>query len=158
MSESEKRAGEPLDVTSMVEGLADGWKSAMGITFTRATADEVIAELVIGQVHRQPLGLVHGGVHAGLIETVASVGASISAMEHGRFAVGLENHTSFLRAAREGTLRAVGRPLTRGKRSHVWQVDVTDAEGRAVATGRVRLLLIEQGKPLAGRSAELEGG
>ncbi|HEY2914771.1 MAG TPA: hypothetical protein VGK21_15505, partial [Candidatus Angelobacter sp.] len=50
-----------------------GWTRAMGIHFVRATGDEVIAELEITEQHHQAYGIVHGGVHSGLIETVASV-------------------------------------------------------------------------------------
>lgn len=141
------------DLTPMVEAIADGWKNIMGIRFTRVVQGELVAELEIGPEHRQPLGIVHGGVHAGLIETVASVGASISVIPLGKMAVGLENHTSFLHAVREGRLRAVGRPLSGGKKSQLWQVDVHDDQGRVVSTGRVRVLVIDQGAPLAGEAA-----
>ena len=145
-----------VDFADAVQGMTDGWRAAMGVRFVRATVDEVVAELVVADVHRQPLGMVHGGVYAGLIESVASVGASLFAMQEGRYAVGLENHTSFLHAVREGTLRAVGRPMTRGKRTHVWRADVLDEGDRIVATGTVRLIVVERGSPLGGEPAKLE--
>ena len=128
----------------------------MGVRFVRATADEVVAELVVGPVHLQPLGIVHGGVHAGLVETVASVGANIPLFETGRYAVGLENHTSFLHAVREGTLRAIGKPVLTANRSAVWEVNVVDNRARVVATGRVRLIVIDRGSKLGGRAADVE--
>src|SRR5215472_10522384 len=79
-----------------------GWSGVMGIHFLRATADEVTAELTVGPAHLQPYGIVHGGVHSGLIETIASVGAALAALPRGQSVVGLENHTSFLVAVREG--------------------------------------------------------
>ena len=87
-----------------------GWNKAMGIHFVHATADEVIAEIEIGSHHHQAYGIVHGGMHSGLIETVASVGAALAALPRGQSVVGLENHTSFLNAVREGKLRATARP------------------------------------------------
>jgi 1,4-dihydroxy-2-naphthoyl-CoA hydrolase len=129
-----------------------GWTSFMGIHFVRATADEVIAELEIGPQHHQAYGIVHGGVLCGLIETVASVGAALAAMPRGHSVVGLENSTSFLTAMRAGKLRATARPLTRGRRTQVWEATVTDAEGRAAASGRVRLLALESGAALAGEA------
>src|ERR1051326_3141507 len=111
---------------------SSGWSGAMGIHFLRATADEVIAELTVGPQHLQPYGIVHGGVHSGMIETIASVGAALAALPRGQSVVGLENHTSFLVAVREGKLRATARPLTRGRRTQVWEATVTDDAGRAV--------------------------
>jgi 1,4-dihydroxy-2-naphthoyl-CoA hydrolase len=136
---------------------SNGWSTAMGIRFVRATADEVTAELEIGYAHRQPYGIVHGGVHSGLIETIASVGAALAALPRGQSVVGLENHTSFLQAVREGVLRAAARPLTRGRRTQVWEATVTDGDGRTVATGRVRFLALEPGAALAGEAVKVRG-
>jgi uncharacterized protein (TIGR00369 family) len=71
-------------------------------------------------------------------------------MSRGQTVVGLENHTSFLRAVRSGRLRAVALPLTRGRRTQVWEATVTDEEGRIAATGRVRLMCLDEGTVLAG--------
>lgn len=141
----------PQDFAEMLNaGHADTWPHAMGIRILRATRDEVTAELTIGPQHRQPYGIVHGGVHAGLIETLASVGAAIAAGIEDKRVVGLENHTSFLRAVRAGTLSAKATPITRGRRSQVWEVAVRDEEGKLAATGRVRLLVLDADAALGG--------
>jgi uncharacterized protein (TIGR00369 family) len=139
----------------LINAQPDGWVSAMGLRFVSVTLDEVVAELVVGKPHLQPHGIVHGGVYCGMVETVASVGAGINARaRNGQTVVGLENTTSFLRAVRSGaTLRATARPLTRGRRTHVWDVTVGDETGKVVATGRVRLLCLEAGSDLAGEKA-----
>src|SRR5258708_20589439 len=86
------------DFAARLNAWLDGWNSSMGIQFVRATADEVVAEVQIGVLHRQAYGIVHGGLYSGLVETVASVGAALFAMKRGQSVVGLENHTSFLHA------------------------------------------------------------
>ena len=63
----------PQDVADELNTLRDGWNAAMGVRFVRATADEVVVEWEIAAQHRQPYGIVHGGVHCGVIETIASV-------------------------------------------------------------------------------------
>lgn len=126
----------------------------MGLHFIHATADSVKAELEIGPDHRQAYGIVHGGVHSGVIETVASVGAALAAMPRGQSVVGLENHTSFLLAVREGKLHVTAHPLMRGKRTQIWEANVTDDAGRTVATGRVRLIALEGSMTADGSSAQ----
>jgi 1,4-dihydroxy-2-naphthoyl-CoA hydrolase len=133
-----------------------GWTQAMGIHFVVATGGEVVAELEITADHHQAYGIVHGGVHSGLIETVASVDAALAALPRNQSVVGLENHTSFLNAAREGKLRANARPLMRGRRTQVWEATVTDAEGRTLASGRVRFLALEAGSSLAGETVAVK--
>jgi uncharacterized protein (TIGR00369 family) len=150
---------EPQDYSELLKSaMRDGWMGAMGLEVVRATRDEVVAELTVGPAHLQAYGIVHGGVHAGVIETIASIGAAIHALPEGRSVVGLENHTSFLRAVRGGKLRAVAKPLTRGRRSHVWEGSVYDEEGKLAATGRVRLLVLEPEAEVAGEKAGMKEG
>ena len=123
----------------------------MGVTVTLATQDEVRAELTVGAGHLQGYGIVHGGVHCGLIESLASIGAYLFAQPKGQHVVGLENNTSFIRAVRAGAkLRAVATPVTRGRKTQVWEARVLDEQDRVVAIGRVRLLCLESDQALAG--------
>lgn len=122
---------------------AGGWVRAMGLEYVKLDPDEIVAELEVGEQHKQPFGLVHGGVHCGLVETVCSVGASLHARRSGQNVVGVENHTSFVRAARDGRLRVTGKPVHSGRRAHLWEATIVDGEGRLIATGRVRLLSVD---------------
>jgi uncharacterized protein (TIGR00369 family) len=135
----------------------DGWVAAMGLRIVRATRDEVVGELEVGPGHLQAYGIVHGGVHAGIVETLASIGAALDAMPRGKSVVGLENHTSFLRAVRGGTLRATARPLARGRKTHVWEGSIHDGEGKLAASGRVRLLLLDPDTEIAGERVGIKG-
>jgi 1,4-dihydroxy-2-naphthoyl-CoA hydrolase len=133
----------------------EGWLQAMGVTITLATKDEVRCELSIGTEHLQGYGIVHGGVHCGLIESLASIGAYLFAQQNGQHVVGLENNTSFIRAVRAGTkLHAVATPITRGRRTQVWEARVLDEHEHIVATGRVRLLCLEPDQALAGEQVQ----
>jgi 1,4-dihydroxy-2-naphthoyl-CoA hydrolase len=123
-----------------------GWVKEMGIVIVKATADEVACELEVTQKHYQGYGIVHGGVHCGVIETLASIGAALVAQARGQQVAGLENSTSFIRAVRSGKLRAVARPVTRGRTTQVWESEIRDEEGRLVAQGHVRLLCMEPGR------------
>jgi len=139
------------EFSAQLNAIPEGWVQAMGMTITHATKDEVRAELTVGQQHLQGYGIVHGGVHCGIIETLSSMGAYLFAREMGKQVVGLENSTSFIRAVRAGAkLHAVARPVTRGRQTQVWQAQVLDEEERLVATGRVRLLCLDPDQSLAG--------
>lgn len=120
-----------------------GFVREMGLSITKATADEVAGEFEVGERHLQGYGIVHGGIHCGVIETLASLGAAVVAHPRGQAVVGLENSTSFIRGVRSGRLRAIARPLTRGRSSQVWEATIVDEADRLVATGRVRLLCID---------------
>ena len=144
---------DPAEGAAFLNSTRDGWSSAMKIQYVRASRDEVVATIDIGPEHLQGYGIVHGGVHAGFIETLVSVGAALDAMEAGRSVVGLENHTSFVRAVRSGKLTCTARPITRGRRAQLWEATVVSDDGKIAATGRVRLLCLESGSSLAGEPA-----
>lgn len=140
------------DVVDKLNAMRGGFEVAIGLTFTRASADEVACEVPVGPQLLQPYGLVHGGVYASIVETLASVGAALYAMPRGQHCVGLENTTSFLRAVRTGTLIGVSKPLQRGRTTQVWEVEVRGDDGTLAATGRVRMLCLEPGRQIAGET------
>ena len=124
-----------------------GWGGAMRLRFTQATGDAVTCEFTVDDRHLQPFGLVHGGVHCGVIETVCSIGATLHVRDRGQEAVGLENTTSFVRAVREGTLVATAAPVARGRTNQLWEAWIRDERGRLVAQGRVRLQNVAASTP-----------
>lgn len=138
------------DASAMLNGNLGGWNNAMGLTFTLATPDEIVGEFTVGAIHTQPYGIVHGGVHCGVIEAACSTGAALVALGRNQSVVGLENSTSFIAAARGGKCIVRATPVTRGRRTQVWQAVVTDEAGKTLSTGRVRLMCLDAGTPLAG--------
>jgi uncharacterized protein (TIGR00369 family) len=147
----------PENTVDVLNSTRGGYNTLIGLRFTSASYEKVCAEVAVTPELHQPYGLVHGGVYSSMIETLASVGAAINAMPAGRSTVGLENTTSFLKAVRSGTLYGEAVPLTRGKRTHVWDVTIRDDEKRLVATGRVRMICLEQGAAVAGKTVGLGG-
>lgn len=117
-----------------------------GIELTEATADHCVGRLEINEHHHQPYGVVHGGVYCTMIETLASTGAALWAMEQGMGgAMGVTNKTDFLRATTDGALVGTATPIHRGRTQQLWQVDVTrEADGKLVAQGQVRLQNVNQ--------------
>lgn len=135
------------DFAAMINALP-GWVKEMGIVILSATPEEVTCEWEVAEKHHQGYGIVHGGVHCGVIETLASVGAAVVAHPRGQRVVGLENNTSFIRAVRSGKLRGLAKPVTRGRASQVWEVWIRDEQEQLVAQGRVRLLCVDEKRAL----------
>ena len=128
-----------------------GWMRELGLTITDASEARVSGQVLVGERHHQAYGITHGGVHASIVETLASMGAAIWAEPRGLTVVGVENSTCFLRALRGGLVRAVATPVFRGRTTQVWGVEIRDEQSRLVATGRVRLLCMDPTRPLDGQ-------
>ena len=128
--------------------IGQGLNAALGVRIDEASPSRVVVRLVVDDRHLQPMGLVHGGVYASLAETAASIGASLDAMSRDptRAAVGLENHTPFLRSARHGAeLVATAVPRHAGRRTQSWTVTVVEADSdREIAMSTVRLMVVGQ--------------
>jgi uncharacterized protein (TIGR00369 family) len=118
-----------------------GFDSHIGLELLEATPDGVTARFDIQPELHQPYGILHGGVLATVVETVGSISASAW---YGGAVVGTSNHTNFLRATREGRLTARSTPVHRGKTQQLWDVDITDEEGRLVARGQLRVANMTQ--------------
>jgi uncharacterized protein (TIGR00369 family) len=110
----------------------------LGVEFTEVTGDRVVATWTARPELHQPYGIVHGGVHCSVVETLASVGGAAWMGDRGQV-VGVNNNTDFYRAVREGTLTSTATPLHRGRSQQVWVVETVDEQGRVAARGQVRL-------------------
>jgi uncharacterized protein (TIGR00369 family) len=117
---------------------------AAGLEVLRAAPDEVTGRIDAGPDHHTPWGVVHGGLYATAVETACSLGASTAVAERGMFSVGLSNHTDFVRSHVEGALDVRAWPVHQGRTGQLWQCDLTRADGKLVAQGRVRLQNVPQ--------------
>src|SRR3954447_10815862 len=92
----------------------------------------VRGHLDVDERHHTPWGVVHGGVWCSVVESAATVGACAVVEAEGRFAVGVDNLTDFLRPVRTGSLVVSARPEQIGRSLQLWQVEIVNAEGKTV--------------------------
>jgi len=133
----------------MVNGERDGTRipmtgihAVLDVEVVAATRDRVELRLVVGPMVHQHFGILHGGISALLAESAASIGGYLNVGE-GHTVVGAELNASHLRSMREGTLTAVATPVKIGRRLHVWNVELTDQDGRAICVSRCTLAVVE---------------
>jgi len=127
----------PGFVTAPLEGFPVGFDRLYGLELLSYSDEEVRAQVKVRDELRQPAGLVHGGVFASIAETMASMATWMEVHGEGKTAQGLSNQTSFLRPITGGTIHATARRRHRGRTTAVWEVDITDDEGRLCALVRV---------------------
>ena len=124
-----------LDLESISARTVHG---TLGIEAVELSPERVVLRMpVTARVH-QPYGILHGGVSALLAESAASYGAGIS-VGPDRAVIGIELNASHLRPVSEGTVTATATPVRKGRSVHVWEVAITDGEGREVCRARCTL-------------------
>jgi len=99
----------------------------------------VRAQVAVRDDLKQAMGLVHGGVFASIAESITSLATALAVMPERRTAQGLSNQTSFLRPITEGTIHAEARRRHRGRSTWVWEVEITDDDGRLCALVRMTI-------------------
>ena len=109
----------------------------LGVETVESGPELARGRVAVSDRHKQPFGLVHGGVYATVAESLASEATAVAVFEDGLVAQGMANDTSFLRPVLGGTIHATARRRHRGRTTWVWEVDFTDDEGRVCALSRV---------------------
>ena len=121
-----------------VEDFSSAFVDYLGIEFTEVGPDEVVATWSATPDLHQPYGIVHGGAHCSVVETLASVAGAIWLGERGNV-VGVNNNTDFYKAVSEGLLTSRATPVHRGRSQQVWVVETRDEDDRLISRGQVRL-------------------
>jgi uncharacterized protein (TIGR00369 family) len=115
----------------------DGFDGLVGLTITELGDGLVRGDVPVRDELRQPYGLVHGGVFAAVAESLASLATHLAVAPDGRQAMGQANQTNFLRPITAGTIHGTARARHRGRTSWVWDVEITDDDGRLCALTRM---------------------
>ena len=118
----------------------------IGFEFLEVGSDFLKGSLPVDQRTTQPFGILHGGASCVLSESLGSVAAWMTIDPEKYRAVGLEINCNHIRAVTEGTVIGTCTPMHVGRRTQVWQTDITEeATGKRVAISRLTVAIIDQG-------------
>jgi len=119
----------------------------LGIECVELGKDYVVSRMPVDHRTHQPMGLLHGGASAALIESIGSMGSTLLIDIEKEAPVGLEINCNHVGGIREGFVLATGKIVHAGKRTHLWQVDIhEEGTNRLICTGRLTVMIIERKK------------
>jgi 1,4-dihydroxy-2-naphthoyl-CoA hydrolase len=121
------------------ETTPSGFAEEIGVEWVNLDPDDAQARIAVEPRHLQPSGIVHGGVFASLAESLTSAATYVALREEGMVAMGQANDITFLRPIADGYINASAKPRHRGRTTWVWDVEISDDEGRACALARVTI-------------------
>src|SRR5256885_2702915 len=119
------------------EATPSGFAEEIGVEWLDLDPDGARARIAVEPRHLQPFGVVHGGVYASLAESLCSTATYEAVRENDEVALGMANSTTFLRPISEGHVNAHARARQRGRTTWVWDVELTDDQGRVCALVRM---------------------
>jgi 1,4-dihydroxy-2-naphthoyl-CoA hydrolase len=135
-------ADEPTYAIPMEEVL----EGTLNFKYLDAGAEHARGCFEVGNRHKQPFGIVHGGVYAAFAEGLCSSATYLNVREGGKIAVGSSNFTSFLRPVTHGVVTAEARAIHRGRTTWVWECEFRNEDGKPCALSRVTLAVIDPPK------------
>jgi 1,4-dihydroxy-2-naphthoyl-CoA hydrolase len=123
--------------------MEEALEGILGFEYLSADNEHARGRFHVEDKHKQPFGLVHGGVYAAFAEGLCSFTTYMNVREHGKIAVGSSNFTSFLRPVMSGVVNVEARAIHRGRTTWVWECEFTNEDGKRCAASRVTLAVID---------------
>lgn len=118
----------------------------LGIEITEIGEDYMAAKMPVDHRTTQPYGILHGGASAALAETIGSISGAMCVDLAKKIVVGLEINCNHIRAVRSGYVHGVAKPIHLGGTTHVWDIRITNDEGKLVCVSRLTLAVLDTGK------------
>jgi uncharacterized protein (TIGR00369 family) len=111
----------------------------MGIDLIELSAEYSVATMPV-EGNRQVVGILHGGAHLVLGESLGSLSSAVHAGPT-NYVVGIEINATHSGSAREGIVTGTCRAITLGRTLCTHQIVITDERGRLLSTVRITNLI-----------------
>ena len=124
---------------SMNKGTID---ERLGIQITEVGDDYLSGTMPADARTFQPSGIVHGGANVVLAESLGSIAcAHVIDMATTR-CLGQEVSATHLRPVSAGLVRGTARPIHLGRRSHVWEIRLTNDQGKLTCIAKLIMAIV----------------
>ena len=106
--------------------------------------DYIVGTMPVDKRTHQPMGLLHGGASAVLIETLGSIGSTLIVDITKQNILGIDINANHIRGVKSGLVKGKATIVHCGRKTHVWQVDIKDDEDKLVCTGRLTVMITDK--------------
>ena len=127
----------------------------LGIEFVEITPEYLVARMPVDYRTQQPLGMLNGGASSALAETVGSMAAYLSVDRNLVYTLGLELKSNHLRPAMNGFVYATAKPIHIGKKTHVWNIESRDEQGKLITYSTLTMAVVEVDEEMRGKYQDL---
>jgi 1,4-dihydroxy-2-naphthoyl-CoA hydrolase len=126
-------SGADMDILARINAAPLPFAALLGIEFVSAAEDRIVARMIVRDDLCTRPAVLHGGALMAFADTLGAVGTIVNLPEGGGTTT-IESKTNFVAAAPAGS-QVIGEatPVHRGRRTMVWQIRVSNPEGRLIA-------------------------
>lgn len=119
-----------------------GMLKHLGMACVEIGPDYLIGSMPVDHRTQQPFGLLHGGASCVLAESIGSIASNMALDPDKHYAVGLDINANHLRSARSGLVFGKAEPIHLGRKTHVWQIKITDESEKMIAISRLTMAVL----------------
>lgn len=114
----------------------------IGIEFVEIGDDFIKAKMPVDKRTHQPMGLLHGGAHVVLAETIGSTAANLCLDNSKEYALGLDINSNHLKSARDGFVFGIAKPIHIGAKTQVWEIKIYDEKDNLLNISRLTMMVL----------------
>ncbi|HQV78948.1 MAG: hotdog fold thioesterase [Chitinophagales bacterium] len=115
----------------------------LGIEYTEIGDDYLVAKMPVDQRTHQPMGLLHGGAHVVLAETLGSTAANLCLDISKEYALGLDINSNHLKSVRNGYVYGIAKPIHIGSKTQVWEIKIYDEKENLLNISRLTMMVLK---------------
>lgn len=108
----------------------------LGIEIISMDKQSVVLTMPVDTRTHQPAGFLHGGASVALAETAASIGGLLNVDDEKYSVFGIEINANHIKSKKDGIVTAEAVPQHVGKRTMVWQINITDEDKDLICVSR----------------------
>ena len=124
------------------ETVKNTFMETLGIEYIAVGEDYLTAKMPVTPKVHQPDGVLHGGATAALAESVGSVAAHIFLNAQDVRILGTQITANHIRSLSDGEVFATARTIHKGRTTQLWDVKVSDAEGKLISSCRLSTIAL----------------
>jgi len=116
----------------------------LNIRFTKATEQELTAQMPVTPQVYQPMKILHGGATAALAESVGST-AALLFVDIDKYEIrGISLSINHLRSKKTGMLYATAKPIHIGRTTHLWEIIIVDEQNKMIAHAKLTNIILQK--------------
>ncbi|MCB0507391.1 MAG: hotdog fold thioesterase [Bacteroidetes bacterium] len=116
----------------------------LGIEYTAIGEDFISAKMPVDKRTHQPMGLLHGGAHVVLAESLGSVAANLCLDVSKEYALGLDINSNHLKSIRSGYVYGTAKPIHIGSKTQVWEIKIKDENEHLLNISRITMIVLQR--------------
>lgn len=124
--------------------LKNNMAQALGIEIIELTPGSLKGRMPVDKRTTQAMNILHGGASAALAETLGSIASNLVVDVDKYTCVGLNINANHLRPVSSGFVYGEAKPIHLGRKTHIWDIEIKNEEGKLVCVSRLTMAVIEK--------------